>query len=413
MSDFPQDISLDEAYALISPLMRDIGAQSQSQVEVPLSDAANRIIATDITSTIDVPAQDCAAVDGYAFYFEDLEKPLPIVGSIKAGHPFTQKAEKGFAYRIFTGAPMPEGPDTIAMQENCEIDQEGSVILPQNLKLKSNYRPRGENVSKGEIILKKGTMVGPAEIGLAAAVGLSTLPVKPILKVALISIGDEIAEVGSRSGSETGKIFDSNRPMLKAMMKSIGHQVVDFGIVKDNLEELIKTFLEAKNKADVILISGGSSEGDEDHTKSAIINSGGIIDFWRLALKPGRPMVSGRIGKTPIFGLPGNPVAAFVCTRLIAEPMMSVLQGQLEQYPIKLEVCSGFEKTSRKGRAEYIRARLENGAKGLHAVINGKPGAGVLSSLTGADGLVEIPAECDRVKEGDTLSFLIFREAGL
>ena len=140
MFDFPQDISLDEAYALISPLMRDIGAQSQGQTDVPLSDATNRIIATDITSPIDVPAQDCAAVDGYAFYFEDLENPLPIVGSIKAGHPFTQKAEKGFAYRIFTGAPMPEGPDTIAMQENCEIDHEGNVILPQNLKLKSNYR---------------------------------------------------------------------------------------------------------------------------------------------------------------------------------------------------------------------------------------------------------------------------------
>ena len=413
MSNFPQDISLDEAYALISPLMRDIGAQSQALNDVPLSDATNRIIATDITSPIDVPAQDCAAVDGYAFYFEDLEKPLPILGSIKAGHPFTQKAEKGFAYRIFTGAPMPEGPDTIAMQENCEIDQAGNVILPQNLTFKSNYRPRGENVSKGEVVLKKGTMIGPAEIGLAAAIGLSTLPVKPILKVALISIGDEIAEAGSRSGLETGKIFDSNRPMLKAMMENIGHQVIDFGIVKDNLEELNKTFLEAKNQTDAILISGGSSEGDEDHTKSAIINSGGIIDFWRLALKPGRPMVSGRIGKIPIFGLPGNPVAAFVCTRLIVEPMMSALQGQSELYPIKLDVRSGFKKTSRKGRAEYIRARLENGTKGLRAVVNGKPGAGVLSSLTGADGLIEIPAECDSVKEGDTLSFLLFREAGL
>ena len=413
MSDFPQDISLDEAYALISPLMRDIADQSQSQNDVPLSDATSRIIATDITSPIDVPAQDCAAVDGYAFYFEDLEKPLPIVGSIKAGHPFTQKAERGFAYRIFTGAPMPEGPDTVAMQENCGIDQAGNVILPHNLKLKSNYRPRGENVSKGEVVLKKGTMVGPAEIGLAAAVGLSTLPVKPILKIALISIGDEITETGSYLSKENGNIYDSNRPMLRAMMENIAYQVIDFGIVKDNLEELTKTFLEAKNQADAIVISGGSSEGDEDHTKSAILNSGGIIDFWRLALKPGRPMVSGRIGNIPIFGLPGNPVAAFVCTRLIIEPMLCELQGRQDQYPIKLNVRSGFDKSSRKGRAEYIRARLENGSKGLCAVINGKPGAGVLSSLTGADGLVEIPAENDSVTEGDTLSFLLFKEAGL
>ena len=413
MENFPQDITLEEAHALVSSLMKTISLSKQSSEKLSLSDTINRVLAEDVISPIDVPAQDTSAVDGYAFYYEDLMKPLPILGSIKAGHPYQEVASAGYAYRIFTGAPMPEGPDTVAMQEHCTFDDQGNVILPDNLKQGTNYRPCGENVSKNEIILKQGQRIGPAEIGLAAAVGRTSLVVKKKLKIALISMGDEVCEIGSPQGYEQGMIFDSNRPMLQSMLHHMGHEIIDFGLVKDDLETLTSIFREAAKQADVIVTSGGSSEGEEDHTKAAILECDGVIDFWRLALKPGRPMVSGRIDQSPLFGLPGNPVAAFVCTRLFIEPMLMIMQGASGHLPPKLSAPSGFNKRHRKGRAEFLRARLEQGPEGLQIVINGKPGAGVLSSLTGADGLVEIPSDHDDVMEGDMLPFLTFREAGL
>jgi molybdopterin molybdotransferase len=413
MSDFPEDVTLDSARALIAPLMQDIGKKTKSAETVPLDEATSRILSSDIISPIDVPQKDVAAVDGYAFYYKDLAKPLPVTGSIKAGHPYDGEASRGQAYRIFTGAPMPYGPDTIAMQEHCSFDVNGCVLLPQKLNSGANCRQRGENVTKGEVVLNKGTVLGPAEIGLAAAIGLTEVSVTKMLKVGLVSMGDEITEAGSKAGLDQIMIFDSNRPMLKAMISGLGHQVVDYGILGDDCALLEQTFQVATQEADVILSSGGSSEGDEDHTKSALMNCGGIIDFWRLALKPGRPLVSGRIGDVPVFGLPGSPVAAFVCTRLFIGPMLDILQGGRGRLPLAVLVESGFTRHHRKGRAEYLRARLENSDNGLHVVLNGKPGAGVLSSLTGADGLVEIPATHDDVAMGDALPFFMFREAGL
>ena len=204
MENFPQDITLEEAHELVGPLMKTISLSKQSSEKLNLSDTINRVLAEDIVSPIDVPAEDTSAVDGYAFYYEDLIKPLPILGSIKAGHPYQDKAPPGYAYRIFTGAPMPEGPDTVAMQEYCTFDDQGNVILPGNLKQGTNYRPCGENVSKNEIVLKQGQRIGPAEIGLAAAVGRTSLIVKKKLKIALISMGDEVCEIGSPKAMSKG-----------------------------------------------------------------------------------------------------------------------------------------------------------------------------------------------------------------
>ena len=413
-SPYPEDITLENAHDLVTPLMRAIYEKRHKHENVSLEKALGRILADNVTAKINVPCQDTAAVDGYAFYFDDLDKPLPITGSIKAGHPYQDSAKPGQAYRIFTGAVMPDGPDTIAMQEYCEFDKEGRVVLPHTIKRGTNYRPAGENISKGEIAIQQGTVISSADIGLAAAVGCVSLTVQPKLKVAVISIGDEVVDPQQTETLKLGEIFDSNRPMLKVMMQNMGHDVIDYGIISDDLDTVTRALIDAATNTDIILCSGGSSEGDEDHTKSAILNSGGVIDFWRLALKPGRPMISGRINDTPVFGLPGNPVAVFVCTRLFAGPMLDVLQGGDGCLPPKIKIPAGFSKPHRKGRAEYLRARLDNdGSGGVHIVINGRPGAGVLSSLTGADGLVEIPTDYDDVNIGDELPFLMFREAAL
>ena len=412
---FPQDITLDEALELLAAT---IPAHIEAE-EVHLDKAMGRILAEDVIAPLNVPQSDTAAVDGYAFYHQDLANaPLAVVGSIKAGHPFQGKVKSGVAYRIFTGAPMPKdpqgnGPDTIAMQEHCTIDETGHVTPPLDLKQGTNYRPLGENIAKGDIALAQGTSLGAAEIGLLAAIGKAKINVARRLRVALISMGDEVAETGSPAGFKDGMIHDSNRPMLRQLLQQDGHDVIDMGIIADHATALTAAFKDAADKADVIISSGGSSEGDEDHAREAIENNQGVVDFWRLALKPGRPMLAGRLtGQTqdvPIYAVPGNPVAAFVCYRLLAVPLMGLRQGQPLSPLFKIPAPADFSQRHRKGRAEYLRARITD--QGI--VLNGRPGAGVLTSLTGAHGLVEIPADHDDVKKGDILHFIPFREAGL
>ena len=405
-ADIPQDITLDAALTLLA----DVTPPQSAFETASLADAQNRVLAEDVTATINVPQQDTAAVDGYAFYHDDLgASPLPIIGAIKAGHPLQEDAQRGNAYRIFTGAPMPAGPDTVAMQEDCSLDAKGNITLPATLRRGANFRPAGENVAEGEVILTKGTILGPAEIGLAAAIGRGELLVARRLTIAIISMGDEVVDAGSPEGFKSGMIHDSNRPMLQHLMEAEGHHVLDFGIISDDLASLTAAYNRAAEEADVILSSGGSSEGDEDHARASILANNGVIDFWRLALKPGRPMAAGRIGSTYIYCVPGNPVAAFVCTRLLVNPMLNRLLGAETPSPLRLQLPAGFTHKHRKGRTEYLRAKIVDD----QIILNGRPGAGVLSSLTGADGLVEIPADHDDITSGDILPFLVFQERGL
>lgn len=410
MTKTPEDITLEAAL----DLLKSATPPRADTEEVSINNALHRILHEDVISTINVPQNDTAAVDGYGFFHDDLSKDaLPVIGSIKAGHPYEGQVERGKAYRIFTGAPMPEGLDTVAMQEHCSLNNDGEVILPASIKKNTNFRPKGENASEGEVVLKRGTRMGPAEIGLAAAIGRADVLVATKLKIAIISMGDEVVDIGMENGFTHGMTHDSNRPMLKQLMMADGHEVLDFGICGDDRDALTAVFKRAADEADVILSSGGSSDGEEDHARNAIIDNDGHVDFWRLALKPGRPMAAGRISQKPIYCVPGNPVAAFVCTRLLVCPMLTHLQGGIDNPPLKISCPSGFAHRHRKGRTEYLRARLESGDGEGRIVLNGRRGAGVLSSLTYADGLVEIPADHDDVKEGDMLPFLILREAGL
>ena len=408
---FPQDITLEQALDLLAATTT-LNTKSE---RLDLDHAFGRVLAEDITAAINVPQSDVAAVDGFAFYHDDLPKaPLPVVGSIKAGHPFKGEVQRGMAYRIFTGAPMPKtaagnGPDTIAMQEYCSLDDNGQVTPPSDIKPGTNYRPKGENIAKGDVALSAGTRLTAAEMGLLAAIGTAQVSVRSPLTVALLSMGDEVADTGSAAGFDQGMIHDSNRPMLKQMLIQDGHHVIDMGIIPDDRQSLTEAFHAAAQQADVVLSSGGSSEGEEDHARDAIIGNQGMIDFWRLALKPGRPMLAGRIRHVPVYAVPGNPVAAFICYRLLAAPLMALKQGQPRQPVLKIPAPAQFSQRHRQGRAEYLRARMTD--QGL--VLNGRPGAGVLTSLTGAHGLVEIPADHDHVKEGDILHFIPFQEAGL
>jgi molybdopterin molybdotransferase len=402
--------------AALSVILKEVTTIAD-HVEQPLEDCLGRILRRDVIAQIDVPQQDTAAVDGYAFYAEDLASgnpSLPVVGSIKAGHPYKDKAERGSAYRIFTGAPMPAGPDTVAMEEYCTIEHDGTITLPKGIRKGANFRPKGENVRAGDIVLGTGTRLGPSEIGLAAAVGIHQLNVSTPLKVALLSMGDEVKEAGSTDGFEKGMIHDSNRPMLKALMTSDYLEVKDGGIIPDDCAALTMAFVDQLANTDALVTSGGSSAGEEDHARQAIIDNGGVIDFWRLAMKPGRPMAVGRIGKKFVFCLPGNPVAAFVCYRLLVAPVLARLQGGNINPVMKITVPAGFAHRHKPGRAEYLRAKLVTKDDGtLTVTLHGRAGAGVLSSLTGADGLVEIPADIGDVKEGDPLPFIPLREPSL
>lgn len=382
-----------------------------------LANAAGRRIDKALVASANLPATTNAAVDGYAVHAEFLTAhpahAFKIVGRAAAGHPFLGTIAPGEAVRIFTGAIMPDGPDAVAMHEQCITDETAKTVqIDTDLKPGSNSRPAGENIRIGETIIAAGKRLGPADIGIAAAAGHSTLSVFRKLVVGLVSMGDEIVEAGAMPSF--GQSFDSNRPMLHALVTADGHEVRDFSIVPDDVKALIATYREAFASCDVVISSGGASDGDEDHTQTALRALGADLVFWRLAMKPGRPMAVSSLGKKQLFCLPGNPVAAFVCYRLLAAPTLTIMAGGEAGAILRIPVKTGFTLKKRPGRAEYLRVRLQTDAADQAIMqLHGRRGAGVLSSLTGADGLIEIPLENAGVSEGDYMSFIPFREAGL
>ena len=389
--------------------------RTPAREQVPLSAALGQVLAADLTSPFNLPQTDNAAVDGYAVHADYLaahpDHLFNIIGTARAGHPFEGKAEPGQAVQVFTGAVMPQGPDCVLMHEDCQISAEG-VICGKLLKPGTNMRPAGENLATGELVAEQGTRLSAADIGQLAAAGFAEIPVFRPLHVGLISTGDELVEAGR--DRITGQIFDSNRPMLAALCRQTGVRLTDFGIVKDNRASLTAAYQTALEECDVIISSGGASDGIEDHTQGAMQDSGAEPVFWRLAMKPGRPMAAGLRAQQMIFCLPGNPVAAFVCFRLLVSPVLDRLAGAAVRLPLSLMVASGFAHKKQAGRAEFLRARLETAADGSQqAVLHGRKGAGVISSLTGADGLVEIPFSATALVPGQPVRFYPFHEVAL
>ena len=358
-----------------------------------------------------MPGHDNAAVDGYAVFFEDLSEKsdtkLPVTGRIAAGHPLDGKAVPGNAYRIFTGAPMPEGPDTILMQEDCDLDGD-SVTIPPGIERGANRRFAGEDIGAGDTILRKGQRLRPQEVGLAASVGQKTLSVYRPLRVALFSTGDEVLDVGHPLAP--GCIYDSNRYSVAALLGDLGCDVNDLGILPDDYDTIREALRDAAADHDVIITSAGVSTGEEDHIRNAINDLGGI-HFWRLAIRPGRPIALGQIGTVPFIGLPGNPVASMVTFMRFARPALLLMNGATDIDPKFFRVPAAFAYQKKQGRREWVRAKLSFAVDGqLQAEKFSRSGAGILTSMVASDGLVELSEELTNVEAGNMVDFLPFNE---
>lgn len=376
-----------------------------------LIDALGAVLREDVIAPLAVPSADNSAVDGYAIAAADLlpdrATRLPVTGRAAAGHPLGRAHRRGEAVRIFTGALMPEGADTVMMQEDAR-EEDGFVTLAPGLKPGSNRRLAGEDLAKGAKALSAGQRLRPQDLGLAAALGRTQVKVSQPLSVVLFSTGDELAEPGQPL--KPGQIYDSNRTTLGALLQKLGCQVKDGGRLPDQPSAIRAALAEASQRHHLILTSGGVSLGEEDHVKQAVEAEGSLY-FWRLAIKPGRPLALGQVGLTPFVGMPGNPVAAVVTFVAIVQPLIDRLTGATAAEPRAFPVTADFSYRKKAGRLEWLRVLLEGDAmKGWRAKRFPREGAGVLSSLVESDGFVVLPEEVTGVAPGDSLAFTSFRE---
>lgn len=365
---------------------------------VSASESLGRILAEDIAAPLSLPPFDNSAVDGYAFRFADLAaSPLPVAARVPAGKHVAE-IPPGSAARIFTGAPLPRGADTVAMQEETSLDGD-AVRLPTTIKRGANCRCAGEDVARGSLALPAGRRLGPRDLALASALGVRDLPVRRRLRVGVFSTGDEVTAMGD--GLAPAGIHDANGPMLAALLARWGALPQALGILRDDASSLRSRLAEAATRFDLIVTSGGVSVGEEDHVRAAVDEAGGIA-LWRLAIKPGRPLAFGEVGGTPFLGLPGNPGAAYVTAVAVLLPVLRFLSGGTEEPALPL-VRSGFALTKRLGRREYLRVCLHQGADGLSEA-RPAPG-GALTGLSASDGLAELGEEIEAIRPGDLLPF--------
>jgi molybdopterin molybdotransferase len=413
----------DDCFAFSGPLlplaeMERLIAERVNPVaeieEVALPDALGRVMAADQIAAGDLPPFDNSAVDGFAVRHADLvpdgETRLAIGERAMAGHAATGPLRRGEAIRIFTGAPMPAGADTVFMQEDCEVDGD-SVVLPPGLERGANSRRAGEDLRGGAVMLPAGRRLGAADLALAAAEGLTRLVVRRRLNVALFSTGDEVVEPGS--ARPAAGIFDANRALLRGLLARFGADVTDLGILRDEPRALQIAIAAAAAEHDLIISSGGVSTGEADHVRAAIEKIGRLV-FWRVAIKPGRPVamgvIPGRPGMAAAFaGLPGNPAAVYVTFVRVVWPLMLRLAGAAPRQAIALPVRASFSYGKRKGRREYVRVTLRRAADGVvEAVKFPQDGAGVITSLTETDGLVELGEGETAIAPGTMVGFLSY-----
>ena len=398
---------LDEALAILAERVGPVAGV----VNLRLTETIGRLLAEDVTAMVDVPPYDNSAVDGYAVFFEDLdpetETRLPVTGRVEAGHPLGRPAVRGEAIRIFTGAPMPVGLDAVMMQEDCREDG-GHVVIMPGIKKGANRRSAGEDVRKNDVVLRRGGRLRPQDIGLAAATGRTELAVYRPIRVAVFSTGDEVCDPGEPLPD--GAIYDANRYTLMSAAKRLGCEVDDLGILPDDEAVIGKALAQAAECHDLLLTSGGVSVGEEDHLRAAV-EAGGNLYFWRLAIKPGRPVAMGQVGRTPIVCLPGNPGAVLVTFMLIARPILLRLAGMEDVAAKRFRVRAGFDHKKKTGRREFVRAMLAAGEDGAPmALKQGASGAGILSALVEADGLVDLGPDLTYLESGSSVDFLPFSE---
>jgi len=378
--------------------------------ELPLVETSGRWLAADIVAPRNVPLQDNSAVDGYAFA-APATGSMPVVARIAAGDLGAYRLEPGQAARIFTGASMPEGADTVAMQEDCTFVGD-MVTVPLDLKRGANARSAGEDVSAGSAVLESSARLRPQDMAALASFGLPRVKVRAPVRVAILSNGDELLEPGTVISQ--GQVYDSNRAMLHALLGTLPCDTTDLGILPDNASLIEATLADVAKTHDVILTSGGASRGDEDHIINAIDRLG-TRHLWQIAVKPGRPMSFGQIGDCVFLGLPGNPVAAFVCFLLYVRPALTVLGGGSYHEPVRFPVTAGFDVPRKKeGRREFWRGWLEPGPDGRPVAHKfTRDGSGLISGLRQATGLIEITETATSVARGELVSYLPFTGFGI
>ena len=398
-------LAYDDALAQLTGSVGPLAAIT----EIPLLQARGRVLARSIEAAIDVPGCAMSAMDGYAINTADLAADvadgaitqLPLSQRIAAGDGATTLTP-GSAARIFTGAPVPAGADAVIMQEQVEVDEQG-IRFEQRPTNGQNIRPRGNDIQQGTTILCQGMRLRPQDIGLAASIGLCSLPVFKPVRVGIFFTGDELVEPGEALAS--GKIYDSNRYTLYGLLESLGCEIVDLGLVGDTLEATCAAMLEASTQADLVVTSGGVSVGEEDHVRIAIEQLG-VLRLWRLGIKPGKPLAYGQINETAFIGLPGNPVSVFATFCLFVSPVIQIMQGRDWHKPVALPVRADFDWPKPDSRREFLRARLVTDTAGDTRVqIFPNQDSGVLTSTVWADGFVEI-AENETVQRGDNVDYL-------
>ena len=397
-------MGVDEAEALLTSRIPPLAGEERT----PLGAALGRILARDLIAPLPLPPFHNSAVDGYAFRHADLTPgsatTLALAGRIAAGGsgaPLPSSA----AMRIFTGAPMPAGADTVVMQEDAQAT-DVTVLVPAGLKPGANARPAGEDIALGSLALPAGRRLDAPAIGLAAALGLTHLGVTPRPRVGVFSTGDELAAPGMALGP--AQTHDSNRFTLLAMLASLPVLTTDLGILPDDPATTARALDQAAATHDLLLTTGGVSTGEEDHVRAAIEAAGALV-FWRLAIKPGRPAAMGVIAGTPVIGLPGNPVAAVITFLHLARPLILRLAGATPRPLPRFAATADFAYRKKAGRREYVRVTLADAADGLPTARKfPREGAGLLSSLTQSDAFAELPEAFTVVTPGDRLRVLPF-----
>lgn len=401
----PESITPDKA---LENIFNTITAVKETEA-IPVREALERVLANDIKSEINVPTGRNSAMDGYAIKGTEIPdtgiKKLDLIGTCLAGKPFLDKVNTGECVRIMTGAIMPDGTDTVVIQEQAVVT--GDIInIGNDTKSGDNVRQAGEDLAIGDLVLEKGMRLTPADIGLLASLGYSKVSVFQNIKVAFFSTGDELRSVGEEL--EDGAIYDSNRYTLYGMLARLGVEIIDMGVVKDDKVLMERAFIEAAEKADVLVTSGGVSVGDADYIKE-ILEKQGTVNFWKVAMKPGRPLTFGKLDTTYFFGLPGNPVSVMVTFYQFVQPALKKLLGETYCSPIMMKVPCVTKLKKRPGRVEYQRGILEQDENGRLIVRKtGKQGSGILRSMSDANCFIVLPLENDGVKQDELVDVQLF-----
>jgi molybdopterin molybdotransferase len=376
----------------------------QESETLPLDQITGRITAKPVMASVNVPPADNSAMDGYAINWIDRGKTLTVSQRIPAGSA-PQPLQPGTCARIFTGSEVPAGADTVVMQEVVTLTSDGQAVIPAELQQGQNVRPCGQDITVGQVVVPEGTRLDYRHIGLLASVGQAEVEVLRRPRVALLATGDELVMPGQPL--KAGQIYNSNRPMLSSLLQSLGAELVDLGNIADTQQATEAALQQAADQADLVLSTGGVSVGEEDHIKPAVEKLG-QLNLWKLAMKPGKPVAFGQIGKAAFLGLPGNPVSVFVGAQIFLRPLLAKLAGQLESGKLPLEQGVAQFSASTQIRQEYLRVKteLQDGQWQLESFAN--QNSGVLSSVVWANALAVLPPGSN-IQPGDTVRFIRYQ----